>query len=76
MVSQLHLIWNPVAGNGAAESAYQLVTDALAERGITFSAEKSAYAGHATELAREAALQGAKIIVLGRDGTIRELQPR
>ena len=51
MESQLHLIWNPVAGNGAAKDAYQLVTDALAERGIPFTSEKSEYAGHATELA-------------------------
>ena len=34
MESQLHLIWNPVAGNGAALGAYQIVTDALAERGM------------------------------------------
>lgn len=74
MVSELHLIWNPVAGNGAAVRAHQLVTDALAERGIPFSAEKSAYAGHATELARDAVSSGAKkIIVLGGDGTIREV---
>ncbi len=74
MPSELHLIWNPVAGNGAALKAYQLVTDALAERGIPFTAEKSAYAGNATELAKEAAANGVqKIVVLGGDGTIREV---
>lgn len=74
MVSQLHLIWNPVAGNGAAVNAHQLITDALAERGIPFSAEKSEYAGHATELAAEAVKNGVqKIVVLGGDGTIREV---
>lgn len=74
MTSQLHLIWNPVAGNGAAVSAYELVTDALAERGIPFSAEKTAYAGHATELAKTAVASGIKeIAVLGGDGTIREV---
>ncbi len=74
MESQLHLIWNPVAGNGAALGAYQLVTDALAERGIPFSAEKTEYAGHATELARAAVENGAKkVVVLGGDGTIREV---
>ena len=66
MESQLHLIWNPVAGNGAALGAYQLVTDALAERGIPFSAEKTEYSGHATELAKQAVENGAKkIVVLG-----------
>ena len=64
MVAQLHLIWNPVAGNGAALGAYQLVTDALAERGIPFSAVKTEYAGHATELAKQAVERGVKKIVL------------
>ena len=74
MLSDLHLIWNPVAGNGAAVRAYQLVTDALAERGIPFSSEKSEYAGNATELAKAAVENGAKkIVVLGGDGTIREV---
>ena len=74
MLSELHLIWNPVAGNGAAVRAYQLVTDALAERGVPFTSEKSAYAGNATELAKEAVENGAKkIVVLGGDGTIREV---
>jgi YegS/Rv2252/BmrU family lipid kinase len=74
MASQLHLIWNPVAGNGAAMQAYQLVTDALAERGIPFTAMKTARAGHGTELGREAVAAGAeKVIVLGGDGTIREV---
>ena len=74
MAADLHLIWNPVAGNGAAVSAYQLVTDALAERGIPFSTKKSEYTGHATELAKEAIADGAKkIVVLGGDGTIREV---
>ena len=74
MLSDLHLIGNPVAGNGAAVRAYQLVTDALAERGISFTSEKSAYAGNATELAKQAVENGAKkVVVLGGDGTIREV---
>lgn len=74
MLSDLHLIWNPVAGNGAAMNAYQLVTDTLAERGIPFTSEKSEYAGNATELAKAAVENGAKkIVVLGGDGTIREV---
>jgi YegS/Rv2252/BmrU family lipid kinase len=74
MLSDLHLIWNPVAGNGAAVNAYQLVTDTLAERGIPFTSEKSEYAGNATELAKAAVENGAaKIVVLGGDGTIREV---
>lgn len=74
MVSSLHLIWNPVAGNGAAVGVFQLVADTLAERGIPFSAEKTSYVGHATELAKEAVKNGAeRVVVLGGDGTIREV---
>ena len=74
MDSLLHLIWNPVAGNGAAISAYQLVADALAERGIAFTSVKSEYSGHATELAKQAVQDGVgKVVVLGGDGTIREV---
>ena len=74
MPSELHLIWNPVAGNGAALRAYELVTDTLAERGIPFVSEKSAYAGNATQLAKAAVENGAKrVVVLGGDGTIREV---
>lgn len=74
MVSELHLIWNPIAGNGAAQEAFQLITDTLAERGIPFSAEKTAYAGHATELAKTAAENGVqKVVAIGGDGTTREV---
>ena len=73
-MSQLHIIWNPVAGNGAAVDAYARVTAALDERGIPFTAAKSAYPGHAVELTRQAVADGKeKIIALGGDGTVREV---
>lgn len=70
----LHIIWNPVAGNGAAVKAYAEITGALDQRGIPFTSAESAYPGHAVELAKQAATQGYdKIIAVGGDGTVREV---
>ncbi len=74
MLSELHLVWNPVAGNGAALNAYEVVTRELANRGIPFASSKSEYSGHAIELTKQAVADGAKkVIALGGDGTIREV---
>jgi diacylglycerol kinase (ATP) len=70
----LHLIWNPVAGNGLAVKAYAEVTGALDQRGIPFTAAKSAYPGHAVELTKQALAEGyERVLVLGGDGTMREV---
>lgn len=74
MLSELHLVWNPVAGNGAAVKAYEAVTRELATRGVPFESSKSEYPGHAVELAKQALENGAKkIVAIGGDGTIREV---
>jgi len=74
MLSELHLVWNPVAGNGAAVKAYEAVTRELATRGVPFESFKSEYPGHAVELAKQALENGAKkIAAIGGDGTIREV---
>lgn len=74
MLSELHIIWNPIAGNGAAVKVFALVSAALDERGIPFTSAKSAYPGNSTELARIAVADGAKkIVALGGDGTVREV---
>lgn len=74
MSFDLHLVWNPVAGNGAAVQAYETVTRELATRGIPFSSSKSEYPGHAVDLAKQAVSDGAKkVVALGGDGTIREV---
>ena len=74
MPSKLHIIWNPVAGNGAAVKAYALVSAALDERGIPFTSAKSAYPGNSVELARAALADGCeRIVALGGDGTVREV---
>lgn len=69
----LHLIWNPIAGNGAAVRVYAQVAGYLDSKGISFYESKSAYSGQITELTRAALENGAeRIIVLGGDGTVRE----
>ena len=73
-MADLHIIWNPVAGNGASLKAYAAVTGALDAAGVPFTAAKSAYPGHAAELAREALAAGhTRIVSLGGDGTAREV---
>lgn len=74
MPSNLHIIWNPIAGNGAAVTMYALVSAALDERGIPFTSAKSAYPGNSAELARTAVADGCeRIVALGGDGTVREV---
>lgn len=74
MLSELHLVWNPVAGNGAAVKAYETVTRELATRGVPFESSKSEYPGHAVELTKQALENGAKkVAAVGGDGTIREV---
>mgnify|MGYP001441075634 CR=1 FL=1 len=73
-MSDLHLIWNPVAGNGLAAKTFTVVTRELESRGIPYTSAKSAYPGHAMELAKESAARGdKKIVSLGGDGTVREI---
>jgi len=68
------VIFNPRAGRqrGAASGA-QLVA-ALAGQGMSASLAETQYAGHATELARQAVGADAEVLVVtvGGDGTIRE----
>ncbi len=72
-MSGLHLIWNPIAGNGAAVNAHAKVAAALDSRGIAFIDTKSAYPGHVTDLAKAALAAGCeRLLVLGGDGTVRE----
>ena len=74
MPSTLHIIWNPVAGNGAAVKVFALVSAALDEAGIPFTSAKSAYPGNSVELAHAAIAEGCRrVVALGGDGTVREV---
>jgi YegS/Rv2252/BmrU family lipid kinase len=72
---QAEIIYNPMSGRPGrrAQDAERMVR-ALARLGIETRAHPTASPGHATELAREAASQGAGVIVsYGGDGTINEV---
>ena len=70
----IFFIVNSVARGGRGLLVMEDVAAQLRARGIPFGVRLTEYAGHATELAREAALSGAeRIVALGGDGTVREV---
>lgn len=70
----LHIIWNPVAGNGKAMKTFSIVEEALKARGEAYCASRSEFPAHAVELAKDAVKNGdSPIVALGGDGTVREV---
>ncbi len=68
-----HLIVNPTAGNGRTQKVLIDVEAELKRQGISFRKTLTTRPGHAAEIAREAAARGgARVIVLGGDGTFGE----
>jgi diacylglycerol kinase (ATP) len=67
------VIYNPVAGQRRVHRLWQ-VLDILSGSGIGVTLLETAYAGHATELAAQAASSSATLVVAaGGDGTIAEV---
>lgn len=67
------IIFNPVAGRRRGGLLYR-VLDLLTEQGVVFELASTLYAGHATQLARQAARDGVPVVVAaGGDGTIAEI---
>ena len=67
------VIYNPAAGRRRAALLWR-VLDVLATNGVRLDLTRTASAGHAVALAREAAASGAEIVVAaGGDGTIAEV---
>lgn len=67
------VIVNPVAGSGLAQTIGKKLETLLAQQGIPFDMQLTQYAGHATELARNAAAAGATTVLsVGGDGTLNE----
>jgi diacylglycerol kinase (ATP) len=67
------VIFNPVAGRRRAAALWK-VLDLLVENGVKVEVAETQHAGHATELAREAAGNGFEMVVAaGGDGTIAEV---
>lgn len=70
----LHMIINPVAGNGRAAQIGAQCAQYLADRGVDCIVTRTEYAGHATALAQAAAAAGAQTVVsVGGDGTVLEV---
>jgi YegS/Rv2252/BmrU family lipid kinase len=67
------VVFNPAAGRRRAQLLWR-VLDVLVGGGIRVELAETRHAGHATELAREAVLAGARLVVAaGGDGTIAEV---
>lgn len=67
------IVFNPVAGRRRATALWQ-VLDVLVENGVKVEVAETQYAGHATDLARQAAQAGvAMVVAAGGDGTIAEV---
>lgn len=70
----LYVVINPTAGNGHAQGVGEQVQSVLRQRGIAFEAGSTEYAGHATQLAHDAAQRGVQTVVaVGGDGTVLEV---
>lgn len=70
----LHMIVNPTAGNGRTLRVETRLVEMLSGRGIAHKVFRTESIGHATELAREAALAGVEtVLAVGGDGTVCEV---
>jgi diacylglycerol kinase (ATP) len=70
---QMLIIFNPTAGRRHRKTT-EAVLDVLASAGARVELAETQHAGHATDLAREAAVRGINLVVAaGGDGTIAEV---
>lgn len=70
----LHLIVNPVAGNGRAGKRWRAFAAHLEAQGFATTPHLTTGPGHATELARQlAASDAGTIVCVGGDGTLNEV---
>ena len=75
-MSGLHFIVSPNAGNGRGAANMAIVERLLKERGAEYSVAVAHYARHTVELAASAKAAGYQaVVVVGGDGTFREVAP-
>jgi diacylglycerol kinase (ATP) len=73
-MSKYKIIANPTAGGGTGARQIPHIRQLLTEHKLDFDLVVSEYAGHAIELAKKAALEGAEVVVAaGGDGTVNEV---
>ena len=74
MGDKIIVILNAYGGRLSEQEKVTLVEQAMQTAGLEYQLELTQYAGHATELAQQAILDGWPIIVAaGGDGTIHEV---
>ena len=67
------IVFNPAAGRRRANRLWR-VLDVMVHNGVKLELAETQHAGHATDLARDAAMSGARMVVAaGGDGTIAEV---
>ncbi len=68
------VIVNPVAGAGSTAKKWKSIRELLAHSGLLFDHVLTNSKGHATVLAKEAALSGYELVIaVGGDGTVNEV---
>jgi diacylglycerol kinase (ATP) len=73
-MSHIALVVNPRAGRGRVAREMPHLLEAIEGSGLTVQVRETTHRGHATELARAAALDGADTVVaVGGDGTVNEV---
>jgi len=70
---QINIILNPVAGHGRPVKVLPRVEQELDSHGIGYEVYENRYPGHATELASQLEDAGSAIVVIGGDGSVREV---
>ncbi|MDR1919389.1 MAG: diacylglycerol kinase family lipid kinase [Tannerellaceae bacterium] len=67
-------IINPISGRGSKRKIPKMIEEMMQAKGYSLKISFTEYAGHASELTRQAIDQGAKyILAVGGDGTINEV---
>ena len=71
---RITFIINPISGTNGKEIILRLINELIDRSKYDYSIRKTEYAGHATEIARQAVKEHVDIVVaIGGDGTINEI---